>query len=302
MKSHRVETAIERLYKLGSKGEPPRYESSPEAETLMNLYLLQKHGFKNPMYDKIIHKYRHYRLRRSPIETHADHLEHCVYINRRFNLVSDNNREYAELFLNNLLEMIQLNPGKKLVCDFKSCLFVDDEFDLGHSEMVIFDPAFNTFEYVDSNHVPIQFSRKTAKQFAWQEARNQTMQRVAAALPSKPIYITNADIYTNYDWGLQSLESGSERSTKEEETGGYCLMWSHLLGDLSLAFPHYSVAGITKAIFKKANSSPDLTETLNDYMLAVIRGYVKDVSNVYSVDFSSTASKHDACYHIVARL
>jgi len=302
MKSVRVETAITRLYNLGSKGEPPRYESTPETETMMNLYLLQKYGLKNPMHDEIIRKYRHYRLRRSPIETHVNHVEHSVYINRRFDHVSDNNDEYAELFLNNLLEMIQLNPGKKLVCDFKSCLFIDDEFDLGHSEMVIFDPAFNTFEYVDSNHVPKQFSRKTTKQFAWQEAREQTMQQVVSRMPSKPIYITNADIYTSYEWGLQSLESGSELLTREEETGGYCLMWSHLLGDLSLAFPHYSISGIKEAIFKKANSPTARMETVNDYLLALIRGYIKDISHIYSIDFSSTASKHDACYHIVSGL
>jgi hypothetical protein len=298
MKSVKIETEIARLYKLGSNGTPPNYESTPETETLMNLYLLDKYKLINPYHSVFIQKY-HYHFRTAPIDYHW---EHCIYLNNSCDVLNDNCDEYAELFLNNLLEMIRLNPGKKLVCDFKSCLFINDIFELGHSEIVVFDPVFNTFEYVDSNNVPKQYSRKLRKQFVWKESRQQTIEKVVSGLPSNPIYINNTHVYDDYEWGLQSLEAGSGLLTHEEEFGGYCLMWCHFFGDLSLLFPEYSIKSIKEAILKKAYSKSICVKTINDFMLVLIRGYIKDVSNVLSVNLSDNTSKCNACHKIVSKL
>jgi hypothetical protein len=294
----KIDTEIARLFKLGSTGNPPKYESTTETERMMNLYLLYKHQFINPLHNQTIQKYKHH-IRNPVVE---ESCEHCLYLNERLEIVKDTNEEYAELFLTHLLEMIRLHPGKKIVYDFKSSLFMNDVFHLGHSEIVVFDPATNTFEYVDSNHVPKQYSRPLKQHFIWKESREQTIRMVFRGFPTKPLYISNKCVYDDYEWGLQSLESSSELLTPQEESSGYCLMWSHLLGDLSLSFPDYSIKGIKDAILKKAYSPAVRVESINDFMLGLIRGYVKDISRELSVDFSEDTSKRNACYFLVSKL
>ena len=300
-----VEKEVARLYKLG-KSRPVPYKCSNTAQTLMNLYLVQKHGIKNPFYEDIISDYKRYGricARYTPWISPPLHgiWELNVYFDKKNNIVRHNADEIVELFIDNIVQMTEINEGRKLTIELNSAVYVDDIAIVGHSEMILYDPAFNTIEYIDSNNMPKQCSRKDKQYFEWTQIRLDTVRRITAGLPNEPILITNADIYTGYQWGIQSLEAASDLLT-EDERHGYCLMWSHLFADLAMQFPDSSVKEIVATIMKKAKSKTVAVKYANDYMVFLIRGYVTDISNTYGADFTSTESMHEACCKIAAGL
>lgn len=299
-----LDKEISRLYKLGSScSEIPKYITTNETETMMNLYLSHKYKLDNPFQDDIIQAYKHYgRIRarytpwmKPPIQYRW---ELYVYLDAKDNIIGHNSEEYAELFSENLLEMTKRTPGKKIICDLNSCVFLEKEAVTAHSEMIIYDPLLNVLEYVDSNNIPKHCARKDKNYFNWSSVRISTARLIADLLPSQPHFICNADIYDGYEWGIQSLECTSDLLISEEKIG-YCLMWSHLIGDLALMFPEYSVKDIIKSIIKKSELKTVKVKYSNDYMVYLIRGYVRDVSDVIGVDFSDIDSKHAACCKLV---
>jgi hypothetical protein len=209
--------------------------------------------------------------------------------------------EIVDVMQTNIIYMEYVNPGKKFSVELSSAIYIDDVATSGHSEMIIYDPVFNVVEYVDSNNMPKQCSRKDKEYFTWTEIRLETVRRIVAHLPNKPVLITNADIYGGYDWGLQSIEAASGLLTEKEQVG-YCLMWSHLLADMALQFPESSVKEIVAAMMKKSKLKTLAVEYMNDYMLFIIRGYVSDISNLHGVDFTSPESLRGACCRIAATL
>lgn len=300
-----VEKEIARLYKQG-KTHPVPYKCSTVAQTLMNLYLVQKHGIKNPFYEDIISEYKRYSricARYTPwISPPVQGVwELNVYFDKKDNIIHHNADEIVELYIENIVRMTEINKGKKFAIELNSAVFVDEAVVVGHSEMLLYDPAFNTIEYIDSNNMPKQCSRKDKQYFEWTQLRLETVHRIAAGLPNDPILITNADIYTGYQWGIQSLEAASDLLT-EDEKQGYCLMWSHLFADLAIQFPDSSAKEIVETMLKKAKSKTVAVKYANDYMVFLIRGYVADISNVYGVDFTSTESMREACCKIAAGL
>jgi hypothetical protein len=260
----------------------------------------------NPFYENIIWEYKRYgriSARYTPwISAPIQGIwELYVYFDNTGKMISNNADEIIDIFRDNIVEMAELNTGKKFSVEFSSTIFVDGIATSGHSEMILYDPVFNTVEYIDSNNLPKQCSRQDKEYFTWSEIRADTVRRIISRLPTNPIYITNNNIYGGYAWGIQSLEAASGLLT-EKEKEGYCLMWSHLFADLAMQFTEYSVKEIIGAIMKKAESKTVGVKFINDYMLYLIRGYVEDISEVYGVDFTVVESLHRGCGQIAAKL
>lgn len=300
-----VQKEIARLFQLGKKQYAP-YKCSNTAQTFMNLYLHHKHNLKNPFLNDIIAEYKRFGricARYTPwISIPIQGIwELNIYFNKAGKLLSHNADEIVEIFRDNLVEMMELNPGKKIALEFNSVLYVESIGENGHSEVILYDPAFNTIEYIDSNNLPKQCSRQDKEYFTWCEIRQETVRKIVTGLPSDPLFITNADIYGGYEWGIQSLEASSNLLTTDEKEG-YCLIWSHLLGDLGMQFPDLSMKEIISAMIKKAGLKTVSVKYINDYMLFIIRGYVYDISYIYGVDFTSTESLREGCCRIAAKL
>jgi hypothetical protein len=300
-----IEKEIARLYKLGKNQSVP-YTCSTIAQTFMNLYLHHKHNMKNPFLESIIEDYKRYGricFRYTPwLSPPIQGIwELHLHFDKKGKMIRHNADEIVELFTENLVQMMQFNPGKKIALEFSSALFVDGVATTGHSEMILYDPAFNTVEYADSNNLPKQCARQDKEYFTWSQVRNETVRRIVSGLPSNPIFITNADIYGGYSWGIQSMEAASNLLTTDEKEG-YCLMWSHLFGDLALQFPELSIKEIVSAIMKKSALKTIKVSYINDYMLFLIRGYVSDISKVHGIDFTSVESLREGCCRISAHL
>jgi hypothetical protein len=300
-----LEKEIARLYRVG-KSSPATYKCSTIAQTLMHLYLVQKHGIKNPFFEDIIEDYKRYgRICSRYVPWMSAPLEGIweleVYFDKTGKVTSDNSDEIVELYIDNIVRMSELNPGKKFALELSSAVFVDNDPTIGHSEMILYDPAFNTVEYIDSNNLPKQCGRKDKQYFTWTEIRSETVRKIVDGLPNKPILITNADIYGGYAWGIQSLEAASDMLT-DNERQGYCLMWSHLFADLAMQFPDSSAREIVEAIIKKSKSKSVAVKYSNDYMVFLIRGYVADITNTIGFEFASVESLQEACCRIAVNL
>ena len=300
-----LQKEIARLFKLG-KNSKISYISTSNTQTLMNLYLLNKHSLIDPFHTNFIEELKRYARISSRYTSWIDfpihgHWELHVYFDKNGKVLSHNGDELIDIFRDNIIEMAKINNYKKIICEFGSAIYVENVCVSGHSEMIIFDSIFNTFEYIDSNNIPKQCSRRDQQYFTWTEIRQEIVRKIVESLPSNPIFITNKNIYTDYDWGIQSMEAASDLLT-EQEKNGYCLMWSHLLGDLSMQFPDYSMKEIIDTIVKKSKLKTVNIKYTNDYMLYLIRGYVYDISQVVGVDFAYDDSKRDACCKLVTKL
>ena len=296
-----LEQEIARLYKLGKTPAP--YCSTSVTEIMMNLYLTNKYKFKDPTQKDIRKDYRAYGMvsRRLKQQTPVPQLytwQLCLYYDEKERLVRTNRDEYYSAFYWKLTDMIRLNPGKKIACSFDIEFYTNEVATLGHTETILYDPALNILEHVDSNNLPKHCARRDPEYFQCCEVTNAILEDVAKALPQCPLYINNTTIYHGYEWGIQSIEAASNKHT-ESEKDGYCLMWSNLFADLALSFPEYSVRQIIDVMLKKAKSAQTKVDCMNDYLLYVIRGYVTDISNTLGVNFEDEASKHEACVQLV---
>jgi hypothetical protein len=304
--SNTVSKEIARLYSIGVRAKGVPYESTIVTETMMNLYLSEKYGIVNPFQEDIVKKYNRYsgiatrQITSVPIPEYLK-WEFYIYFDKKNKLLSHNGDEYADICIYGLNKLAKLNPGKKITFEFNSCSFVDDKPEDGHTEIIIFDPALNVLEYIDSNQLPKQRFRKQTTYITSCQVRYEVMKHVAEQLPSKPIFITNRDIYNGYEWGIQSIECGSDLLTGFEKDG-FCLMWAHLFGDLALAFPEYSMNDIIRTMLKKANDPKTKAENMSDYFVYLIRGYILDISNTLGVDFGNDASKKNACILLASRI
>jgi hypothetical protein len=292
-----LEKEIARLYQSGKS--PVSYVSTITTEVLAMLYLANKHKIHQPSLDQICRDYLQYgRLtaRQKVIKEAPSFYCHelALYYDKKDNLIHSNSEEYYAAFYWKIRKTIDANPGKKIFCTFMISMYVEEKIDNGHSEMVLYDPALNILEHVDSNNLPKQCSRMDRGYFACCEICNSIVKRVADQLKEKPIYVNNNDIYSGYDWGIQSLEASSDKLT-EAEKEGYCLMWSILFGDLAITFPEYSVKEIVETFMKKAGSKQNAETCKNDYLLLVIRGYVATIAKELEVTFTNEESKHTAC-------
>ena len=300
---------IARLYRLGQTPVP--YKSTNVTETLLMLYLSNKHNITDPKETKIRDAYIKYgrdgrgfqplekrqlrSLKLPPPELRS--VELYLYYDKKDNLINSNREEYFAIFYWKLLDIINANPGKKVACKFDIAMFTESAPANGHTEMILYDPLLNTLEHVDSNNIPKQCSRKDRAYFACCETVSYIMRDVVSSLPQSPIYISNEDIYSGYAWGVQTLECNSDNLTEQEQEG-YCLMWSTLFGDLALSFPEYSMKQIIEEMIKKSKSSQNSAKTENDYMLSVIRGYVTDLSKKMDILFDDESSQHLGCVRL----
>jgi hypothetical protein len=173
-------------------------------------------------------------------------------------------------------------------------MYVDGKVDNGHSEVILYDPALNVLEHVDSNNLPKQNCRANKGYFDCCQMCISIMTDISNLLAERPTYVNNNQIYSGYEWGIQSLEASSDKLTDNEKEG-YCLMWAIIFGDLALSFPEYSVKEIVEIMMKKAGSKRNAETNKNDYLLTVIRGYVATISKELGVSFIEEASKHEAC-------
>ena len=297
---------ISRLYKLGFNNEPLTYRPSTLTETVMNLYIINKYSIKNPFHEDIIAKYKRYKCmttRQVATESIPQHLkwEFYVYFDKKNRIIRHNGDDYYDVLIYHLTKMININPGKKITCDFNSCNFIEEVPIDGHSEIIIFDPILNVLEYIDSNNIPKHYLRKDTKYFQSGELRCKIMEKVAKNLPSKPMFITNRDIYSGYEWGIQSIECASD-ILKDFEKEGYCLMWCHLFGDLALAFPEHSMRNIIRTILTKATDARTKAHNINDYLAYLIRGYVRHISQTLHIEFDNDTSKKNACINLVSHM
>lgn len=301
-----VAKEIARLYSLGVKQTGVPYESTLATDTMMNLYIMDKYGIVNPFHEDVVKKYnRHGGIATRQITQVLipDHFkwEFEIHFDKKNKLLSHNGDEYGDICLYCLHTLIEANPGKKITYEFNSCTFIEGQAEEGHTEVIIFDPALNVLEYIDSNQLPKQRFRKQSAYITSCEVRYEIMKRVASQLPSKPIFITNRDIYTGYEWGIQSIECGSDLLVGFEKDG-FCLMWANLFGDLALEFPEYSMKDIIRTMLKKADDPKTKAENISDYLVYLIRGYILDISNKLSVDFSNDVSKKNACIVLASRI
>ena len=256
-KSYTLDQAIARFYQYGKKPVP--YLTTNTTEAMMTMYLPNQHGLHDPAHDEIKEKYRKYARTHSLRQKTLPELrvlELYLVFDKKGKLISNNQDDYFPEFYWRLRELIEANPGRKVACTFNSAIFEGETSVEGHSVIVVFDPAMNTLEFMDSNNLPKQCSRNERTYFTYCEISNEIMKKVVAALPSVPIYINNHSIYSGYDWGVQCMEASSDKHT-EGEKEGFCLMWAIFLGDLALSFPDESMANIISSL--KKNRNPNKT-------------------------------------------
>jgi hypothetical protein len=295
-----IEKEIARLHQLGKKPVP--YVSTSETETVMTLYLSNKHKIIHQEQEVIRAEYLAYGrltdrqkvLKPTPI-AYAHELN--IYYDKKGNLMRSNREKYYAIFYWILKDTIYANPGKKVYCTFNIAMYIEDELDCGHTELILYDPALNVLEHVDSNNLPKQSARGDRGYFICCEMCNSIMSEIASIMDEKPIYVNNTDIYSGYEWGIQSLEASSDKLT-EQEKEGYCLVWAILFGDLALTFPEYSVKQIVQIMMKKASSKRNAETSTNDYLLSVVRGYVATVSRDIGVTFDDVQSKTEGAVRL----
>jgi hypothetical protein len=296
-KAPKLETEIARLYRLGQKPIP--YEGLVVTEVMMMLYLTSKYNIYNPAFDDIREEYKAYGQLDEEARATAEKPAYCIWeleldYDEKDCLQKNNAEEYASELYWKMRELIDANPGKKVICPFNAGFYTNGEVVTGHIETLIYDPALNILEHVDSNNLPKQCARKDKAYAEFARISSVVVQDVADMLEEQPVYVDNKDIYSGYAWGIQSLEAASDKLTAQERQG-YCLMWASLFGDLALAFPEYSAKEIVETMMKKAKSKMNKAETVNDYFLFMIRGYVVEISKTLGVDFMDEESIRSAC-------
>lgn len=295
-----LEQRIASLYRAGQK--PVEYNASTVSETMMNMYLAKKHQMSDPSIVEIQQEYREYdrlteRLRLKKGLPRQCMWELYLHFDEKERLIRDNRMEYRDQFYWKLRFLIDANPGKKVVCLFSIGFFTNDVVTNGHLEIVVFDPALNTLEHIDSNQIPKQRRRRDPAYFECCEISKEIVREVARMIEEQPIFISNDDIYSGYDYGIQSLEASSDLLTEVEQKG-YCLMWAILFADLSLSYPDESMKHIIQTIMKKADSKLTKTRFINDYLAGVIRGYSVEITRILNVDFTNEESLHLACIEL----
>jgi len=295
-----LDQQIARLYKLGQKPVP--YTSTTVTELMMTLYLNNKHNINDPSQKTIKEQYYAYGRISERMRAKAEKPMYCIwelylFFDKNERLIGSNREEYVPALYWKIRDLIDANPGKKVVCPLNIAFFTNDEPTNGHLEILVYDPALNTLEHVDSNNVPKHRRRRDPVYFSCIEMCESVARSVSRMLEEKPLYINNDDIYTGYDFGVQSLEAASDL-LNEEEKKGYCLMWAILFADLALKNPEYSIKQIVQAMMKKATSKMNKTEYSNDYLATLIRGYVVEVSNTLDVDFTDETSIHRSCINL----
>jgi hypothetical protein len=295
-----LEQRIATLFRAGQK--PVEYMPSIVSETMMTMYLAKKHQMVDPSIMDVQEKYREYSRLTERLRSKMGPPQHCLwelylYFDEKERLIRDNRKEYRDQFYWKLRYLIDANPGKKVVCLFNIGLFTNDVVTNGHLEIVVFDPAFNTLEHIDSNQLPKQRRRRDPAYFECCEISKEIVREVARMLEEQPIFISNDDIYSGYDYGIQSLEAGSDLLTEVEQKG-YCLMWAILFADLALSYPDESMKNIIQRMMKKADSKLTKVEYINDYLAGVIRGFVVEITRTLDVDFTNEESLHEACIRL----
>jgi len=289
---------ISRLYQKGKTKKP--FISSCATELLMRLYLLNKYNIKDPIEEKFREENKQYEIDIDNVSMKLPDyycLELELYYDDKQNLIRTNREDYYSYLYWRIVNMIKDNPGKKIISSFDIVMYINDVQSDGHTEVIIYDPILNTIEHIDSNNVPKHCTRQNRDYFICCEIVTSIMYDIIKVLPQEPIYINNDDIYSRYEWGIQSLESSSNLLLDDEN--GYCLMWSSLFGDFALSFPEYSIKQIIEEIIKKAKSKLNNQLTINDYLLFMIRGYVSDLSDKLDVSFDDEVSQYNACIRLV---
>jgi len=297
-KSYTLDQTIARYYQLGKKPVP--YISTNTTETMMSFYLPIQHGLYDPAHDKMKEKYRKYERAycvRKKILPELRELEFDLVFDKKGKLIRTNEDEYYEGFYWRLRNLIEANPGRKVACTFSAGFFEEETPIEGHSIIVVYDPAMNTLEFMDSNNLPKQRFRKHKPYFLFCEISNAMMKKIASVLPTQPLFINNDSVYSRYDLGIQSMEASSDLHT-ESEKEGFCLMWAIFLGDLALTFPEEPIANIIASLKKKSKSKQNSSEYENDYLLQVIRGYVVHITKQLDMSFDDEMSKHQACIRL----
>lgn len=295
-----LDQEIARLYRLGQTHLP--YSATITTEMMMMLYLTNKYNIENPHFTHIREQYRKYGRSSIRVREKYEKPVFCTWelaldFDEKDRLVKTNCDDYFSAFYWNLRRVIDENPGKKVFCPFNIAFYTNGEVTTGHIETVVYDPILNILEHFDSNNLPKQCARKDRGYFACCEISTSIVERVAEIMDEKPRYVGNTSIYSAYAWGIQSLEGASDKLTVEEKQG-YCLVWSSLFTDLALSFPGISIKEIVDAMMRKARSGRNKAESLNDYFLFMIRGYVSDLSNTLDVNFADENSQHNACIQL----
>jgi len=295
----KLDNEISRLYRQGQNPIP--YDGQVITEVMMMLYLSNKYNINNPAFDKIREKYKIYSRSSKRIKSKTEKPIYCIwelelFFNEKEDLIKSNEEEYTIQLYDILRSLIDKNPGKKVMCPFNTVMYNANDIN-GHIEIIMYDPALNIIEHVDSNNLPKQYRRKYKAYTEHCQISSRIVHNISKMLQEQPSYINNKDIYSGYDWGIQSMEACSDKLT-EQEKNGYCLMWACLFSDLSLTFPDYSAKEIVEIMMKKASSKMNSAATLNDYFLSLIRGYVVELSKILGVDFADEESQHEVCSRI----
>jgi hypothetical protein len=299
-KAPKLESEIGRLYRLGNRPIP--YEGTVPSEVMMMLYLTNKYNIHNPAFEDVREEYKAYGRLSKRMKPTAEKPQFYIWqldidYDENERVLTCNTEEYTNELYWKMRELIDANPGKKVVCPFNAGFYLKGEVINGHIETIVYDPALNILEHIDSNNLPKQFARKAGTYSKYCLIKSDIVRNVAEMLDEEPVFIDNKDIYSGYAWGIQSLEASSDLLT-EQECKGYCLMWACLFADLALAFPEYSMKEIVAAMLKKGESKMNKQSSLNDYFLFLIRGYVVEISNVIGVDFMDEESVEDACVRL----
>jgi hypothetical protein len=297
-KQYTLDQSIAHYYQLGKKPVP--YLSTNATAAMMMMYLPIHHHLHDPSYEELKEEYKKYERRHSLRQRMFPELrEYELYLefDKKGKLISSNQDEYFPVFYWRLRELIEANPGRKVACTFNSGITEGEDSVEGHCVIVVYDPAMNTLEFMDSNNLPKHRARVHPAYFIYCEMSNAIMKKVAAALPSVPIFINNHSIYSGYDYGVQSMEASSDKHT-DSEREGFCLMWAIFLGDLALSFPDEPMSHIIESLKKKSKSKQNASESENDYLLQVIRGYVVYITKHLEVAFDDETSKHQACVRL----
>jgi hypothetical protein len=299
-KAPKLASEIGRLYRLGQKPLP--YEGTVVSEVMMMLYLTNKYKIKNPELKDIREEYKAFGRLSERMRPTAKKPKFCIWelkidYDEKDRVLKSNAEDYTNELYWKLRELIDANPGKKIICPFNAGFYLKGEVINGHIETIVYDPALNILEHIDSNNLPKQFARKAGTYSKYCLIKSNIVRNVAEMLDEQPVFVDNADIYSGYAWGIQSLEASSDLLSDQERLG-YCLMWATLFADFALAYPDYSMKEIVETVMKKGDSPSNKHATINDYCLFLIRGYVVDISKTLGVDFMDEDSIHRACVRL----
>ena len=196
--------------------------------------------------------------------------------------------EYANNWIKKYMSYKTLSH-KRVYC-FNYAYYNNGIFQVSHALKLIHNTISNTLEIFDS------LRRKNNKRFGIGKVYSKVYEmigRIAQKMPSKPLVIPIFNIYgTNHLYGLQEIEYRLGYS-------GYCILWSELIGELSLKFLEKTTGEIVDDIMC---FSQEQDKSAAMVLRLIIQGYLVDFCNQTGVNFTDEILSYKSCCDYFTRI